>query len=61
VFNLITYYHFIDERPFMAELQSLGNACERLLWRKQTLKLDESAKICDPRPTLEAEISMALT
>ena len=32
---------FEHECPFLAEIRSSAGAAERLLWRKQTLKLDE--------------------
>jgi hypothetical protein len=33
---------------FLAELRSPGSVFQRLLWRKQTLKLDESETANDP-------------
>jgi hypothetical protein len=44
-------YGLNPECPFLAELRSSVGAIERLLWRKQTLKLDEAAAITDPEPT----------
>jgi hypothetical protein len=36
---------------FLAELRSSAPAFQRLLWRKLTLELDESAAIVDPFET----------
>jgi hypothetical protein len=39
---------FIAERRFLAVSRSPASAFERLLWRKQTLKLGISVEISDP-------------
>ena len=39
-------------RPLMAELRSPCSVYELLLWRKLTLKLNESVAISDPKVTL---------
>ena len=54
VFDLITYYHFIIGRPLLAELRSPPSSSGRLLWRKQTLKLDISEALSDPTRTLRS-------
>lgn len=43
-----------DEGPFLAELRSPGSGFQRLLWRKQPLKLDESTAI-NPKQTMVSE------
>lgn len=41
-----------SECPFMADSRSLARADQRLVTRKQLLKLEESAAIGDPELTL---------
>jgi len=59
--GLVTYYHFIVGRPFLADSRSLGNAAESQLWRKLPLRIEISVAIADPKPTLGTEISRAAT
>ena len=47
--GLVTYYHFIVGRPFLADSRSLGNAAESQLWRKLPLRIEISVAIADPQ------------
>jgi len=51
--NLFDYISRGYERPLMAEDCLWWGICQRRLWRKQSLKLDESAAIVDPQRTLD--------
>jgi hypothetical protein len=45
------------ECPFLAVSRSSASSSERQLWIKQTLKLDISAGISDPKPPVETAVS----